>query len=226
MPWWFRQNEKRWNGPQRDREEAIGEGSSKYDIEQFMIMEAELGEYDLSPDGKRIVEMLNSINADRDGPDQSLPFAYLTPKQIDSLGQFVDKAIEAWAKANRISATSRYFTKQGEPEIIPAIDEAAISASSELAGEKAGLAKGIQNCPELHHAPDWDLQTGNEMYSKADGDKSFLTTRSGSLPSWCNDRITGIGLVVAIVAGVLFVVPPLLHLKAGWECIFSYGTCN
>src|SRR5665213_1541227 len=147
MPWWFTQNEKRWNGPHRDREEAIGEGSSKYDIEQFMIMEAELGEYDLSPDGKRIVEVLSSMNADRDGPDQSPPFAYLTPKQIDSLGQFVGKAIEAWVQANKIGTNSRYFTKQGEPEIIPAIDEAAMPASSELASEKAELPKDLQNSP-------------------------------------------------------------------------------
>jgi hypothetical protein len=58
MPWWYSQDEERWNGPCDTRAEAVAEGRGEWDGEAFAVCEAEQGPYDLTLDHYDILERL------------------------------------------------------------------------------------------------------------------------------------------------------------------------
>lgn len=120
MQWWYSQDEERWNGPCETREDAVAEGRGEYDDEAFMVMEAEQGDFDLSPGAYRILDWLDDHNSDLIDPDGDGCFGSLSKEISDDLSEMVEATIKAWVAKHKLSARAFMFTKQRGAETIPA----------------------------------------------------------------------------------------------------------
>lgn len=120
-PWWYSQEEERWNGPCDSREEAICEGRSNYDGESFMVMQAENGEFDLNPGAYRIIDWLDDANCDLTDPDGDGVFGGISKAARDDLAEMVEATIKAWTQKHKLSTRAYMFTSQSATEAIPEV---------------------------------------------------------------------------------------------------------
>ena len=123
MAWWYSQDEERWNGPETSREAAIAEGRGEYPGEQFMIVEAETDDYDMTVDADLILDVISDRNEERTDPDGDGPFDQVTRMQKDDLAMRVNAAIVTWVRVHNISIRAWAFVVQGPIERIEAKDD-------------------------------------------------------------------------------------------------------
>lgn len=125
MPWWYSQDEERYQGPCGTREEAIEIGRDAWGGEAFSVIEAEQDVIDFTFTDRHLTQWMETLEDDQSekgDPESDVGLLHnLTNEQAERLRLDINDAISAWLQEEKIDTRAWSFKRSGDPERIPEV---------------------------------------------------------------------------------------------------------